>query len=77
MPKFSIMEFDDWSVLYVDGKVQHQGHSVDECLRELAKLSPEIDYRYIDYDDPLAEVLERTGYFPETLAEAESIGGEA
>ena len=67
MTKIVIVAFDDWEALFVDGKCDYQNHSIS--LREVAEEHPDIEYIFVDYDTPLAEVIEDTGTIPYDLDE--------
>lgn len=66
MPDLLFIEADDWVGVYIDGKLDWEGHSLPprDLLARFAK-----DVRYRGFDAPLEDYLEEYGGFPNDLAD--------
>lgn len=66
MKDIRVISGDDWVGLYIEGKLEAQGHSVS--LADFAEaIDVKIDVEHVD--DAGQEYLDRMGYFPDTLKE--------
>ncbi len=68
MTTFTYMRVDDWAVLYADGSVYNEGHSLG--IDDLPDDEPIILKSYNWVEGPLGEWVSEHGGFPATLREA-------
>lgn len=62
-----LVTFDDWVALYVDGRKEYEGHSMD--LRDFAeRFAPEVAFEG-HAGDALDQLVSWEGHVPDTLEE--------
>ena len=72
VPTVTLVTADDWTGLFVDGKLVAEGHSLPE-FRVIDALKDVGRYRYQELTAN-QDVMEEFGSFPETLEQAECDG---
>lgn len=68
MNKLSILNVDDWLVLYVNGKSEYQGHSI--AISELSRYTPIESIEIRDAEGEIKDFVTKNGFFPMTLDDA-------
>jgi len=71
--KITIVSYDDWIVLYVDGIAIYQDHNldVDDFVKILSNYGVAINFERKYLTDQGCKKLQETGYFPNNLNELE------
>ena len=72
MAKFMIVDFDDWVALYKDGEKIMENHSL-RLQDVLEEVEADVEYIFVDYETPLGDYIEDTGYPPQTIAEVQEL----